>query len=122
MGDRAHVYVHEGDRPGVWIYTHWRGYELPELVRDALNTPQARARIHDTGYLTRILISQLTAGADPETGWGVDTVPSDTGDGHRVVDVDTAAGTVQLTVAGYGGLPVTVGQYTAGPAHWPGSD
>jgi hypothetical protein len=23
MGDRAHVYVHEGDRPGVWIYTHW---------------------------------------------------------------------------------------------------
>ncbi len=119
MGDRAHVYVHEGDRPGVWIYTHWRGYELPELVRDALNTPQARARMSDTGYLTRILITQLTAGADPETGWGVDTVPSDTGDGNRVVDVDTAAGLVRLDVAGRHGFSWAVDLYTAhGPIGW----
>lgn len=30
MGDRANVYVHEGDQPGVYLYTHWSGHELPE--------------------------------------------------------------------------------------------
>jgi len=119
MGDRAHVYVHEGNRPGVWIYTHWDGTRLPELVAKAIDTPVARGRLTDTGYLTRILINALTADAEPGLGWGVDTEPGDTGDGYRVVVIDTAAGTVQLTRQTEPvGPPLSVDQYVASQPSW----
>lgn len=98
MGDRAHVYIHEGITPGVWIYTHWSGTELPDLVSKALASPSARARWGDTMYLTRIVTESLLAGAsNAETGWGIGAQPGDTGDGHRVVDVDTHHAVVTLT-------------------------
>lgn len=119
MGDRAHVYVHEGDRAGVWIYTHWSGTRLPALVAAILDTPEARGRLNDTGYFTRILIDGLTADADPSLGWGVDTEPGDTTDGYRVVVIDTAVGTVQLTRQTEPvGPPLSVDQYVASRPTW----
>ena len=35
MGDRANVKFHDGEGV-VYLYTHWRGTELPQTVRDAM--------------------------------------------------------------------------------------
>lgn len=96
MGDRAHVYIHEGDRPGVYVYTHWHGTSLPEMVRQALATDAAQGRRTDIHYLTRIMIDSLTEGQDPALGWGVGAEPGDTSDRGRVVDVDVDKQTVTM--------------------------
>jgi len=79
MGDRANVYVVDQtisgtEVRGIFLYTHWRGYELPEHLRRALDSGTARARWGDSAYLTRILIHDLfenDRGGD--TGSGVST-------------------------------------------------
>lgn len=86
MGDRANVYVHEGNEPGVYLYTHWTGTELPETVRRAL---AREVRWDDTPYLTRIIFDEMTQGMHgQELGYGISAVVGD-GEG-RIVDVDTA--------------------------------
>lgn len=103
MGDRANVYIHEGDKPGVYVYTHWYGTELPDLVTAALETPNAKSRADDYPYLTRILIEDLltrTSSLGEATGWGVSTEVGD-GDG-RIVDVNVSfRNGVTVTYEGY---------------------
>jgi hypothetical protein len=93
VGDRANVYIHEGDRLGVYLYTHWDGTELPQITRDALATPRARSRRDDTAYLTRIVheyIVNNSGSIGSETGYGIS---ADVGDGEdRIVDIDTSYG------------------------------
>jgi hypothetical protein len=92
MGDRANVYVHEGDQPGVYLYSHWGGSTLPQVVRDAL----ARgARWDDGQYLTRIIFDILTTGhTGGTTGFGISARVGDGAD--RIVDVDTHAQRVTI--------------------------
>ena len=97
MGDRGHVYVHDGDRPGVYLYAHSAGSELPELVADGLEVGQGRWS--DMPYLTRIIFDEVIKGGGGVSnllGFGIDTRENDIGDGHRVVDVDTAEQAVTL--------------------------
>lgn len=101
MGDRANVYIHEGDNPGVYIYTHWYGTELPQMVKEALETPRAMERLTDCPYLTRILIEELTKNdTDSATGWGVS---AQVGDGEdRIVDINIPwSGDPVFTLKGY---------------------
>jgi hypothetical protein len=92
MGDRANVYVHEGDQPGVYLYSHWGGSTLPQVVRDAL----ARgARWDDPDYLTRIIFCEMVKGdVSGTTGYGIGARVGDGAD--RIVDVDTQAQRVTL--------------------------
>ena len=85
MGDRANVFVHSGDRPGVYLYTHWSGTELPEALRRALAN---RERWFDDQYLARIILDEMTAGRESVfTGYGISAY---CGDGeNRILDVDT---------------------------------
>lgn len=79
MGDRANIFVvdqtvSDTEVRGVYLYTHWRGYELPEYLRSVLNDLVTRRRWDDAPYLTRILIHGLfekDRGGD--TGSGVST-------------------------------------------------
>lgn len=99
MGDRANVYVHEGNKPGVYLYTHWEGSELPQTVVRALQ--RGRGRWDDVQYLTRIIFGEMV-GQDVygTTGYGIS---AEVGDGDdRIVDVDTA--TQQIRFKGYGDL------------------
>lgn len=100
MGDRANVYIHEGVRPGVYLYTHWAGTELPALVENALQVPRAQSRNNDGPYLTRILIEEII-GDDrgSETGWGVSTLIGDGED--RIVDVNITDNGPIVTLEGY---------------------
>jgi len=93
MGDRANVYVHEGPQPGVYLYTHWGGTELPDTLRTAL--ARGMGRWGDTPYLTRIIFSDMVRDdIDGSTGYGIS---ADLGDGaDRILDVDTVAYTVTV--------------------------
>ena len=123
MGDRAHVYVHHGDMPGVYLYTHWGAQRLPTVVRDAL---AHGARWDDPSYLTRIVVREMIRGSEDEsTGVGISAQGDDFGDGGRVVDVDTKQQTVVLChrwpdPVGLADA-VSIGEYAArtGPVSWP---
>lgn len=102
MGDRANVYIHEEDRPGVYVYTHYYGTELPQKVKAALETDRAKDRLTDSMHLTRILIEELTVNErDSSTGWGVGTQAGDGED--RIVDVQVSYFKPPVvTLKGYG--------------------
>jgi hypothetical protein len=117
MGDRANVYVHEGDEPDVYLYTHWSGYNLPETVRTALQ--RGAGRWNDPQYLTRIVFCEMI-GDDTQstTGFGISAFVGDGDD--RIVDVDTKGGTVTLTAYGAESAAVPIAEYVAAPsATWP---
>lgn len=93
MGNRADIYVHEGDAPGVYLYTHWEGDAVPHVVQRALISREGRNRWNDAPYLARIIFEQLIRGYErQETGFGISATRSD----GRLVKVDVAAQTVTL--------------------------
>lgn len=101
MGDRANVYVHEGDNPGVYLYTHWDGTELPQKVAKSLASPRGMSRRDDVAYLTRIIFEDMIADSlGEETGYGIS---ADVGDGDdRIVDVNVDfRGNTTVTLVGY---------------------
>jgi hypothetical protein len=59
MGDRGNIYVqmseNNGD-DGVYLYTHWCGSCVKDIVYNAL---QRRQRWDDPAYLTRILFCEM---------------------------------------------------------------
>lgn len=89
MGNRANIYVADQtedpltkERAGIFLYTHWNGSEWPERLRRALAA--GRGRWGDPQYLTRILIREVFAELDGDTGGGVST---EIGDGNGVAIV-----------------------------------
>jgi len=93
MGDRGDIYVHEGELPGVYLYTHWDGHKLPSVVQRTLISREGRERWNDAPYLTRIMFEQLIRGYErQETGFGISAQRSD----GRMIKVDVAAQTVTL--------------------------
>ena len=89
MLDRAHG--KEG-APGVFLYSHWSGSELPYIAAYALNTPAARGRSTDLPYLTRIMadaLSMHSGGPGNEVGMGISLGICDNEHPILVFDVTT---------------------------------
>ena len=77
MGDRANVKViaYEGD-PGVYLYTHCSGDDLPMMIKSAL---AKKWRWDDGAYLARIVFCEMVVGSEQgETGFGISTIPEGT--------------------------------------------
>lgn len=92
MGDRGCIVVdHDNDYFGpVVLYTHWGATNLPHYLQAAL---RKQARWNDPDYLTRIIVEELSAGANSDvTGVGIGTTVA--GDAWRVIDVDVSAKTL----------------------------
>lgn len=85
MGDRANVCVRQdGSDLGVYLYTHWGGYALPEHLRVAL---AKHWRWDDAQYLTRIVFDVMTENSHgAETGYGITSQVWDGDDRVLVVD------------------------------------
>lgn len=106
MGDRANAYVHEGDVPGVYLYTHWDGTELPATVVRALR--RSEDRWGDGPYLTRVIFSEMIKDdVSGTTGYGISAALGDGDD--RIVDVDVAA----QRVTDYDGHTVSFKEFAA---------
>jgi hypothetical protein len=94
MGDRGNIVVlqhgygyGDGDAPdgAIYLYTHWRGSELPSLLATGLD--RGRSRWTDEPYLTRIIFDALTGGDHETTGFGISTRLGD--NEHPILVVDT---------------------------------
>jgi len=93
MGDRANIHVRRGnDDPGVYLYTHWRGSELPFILQDALSK---RWRWDDGAYLARIIFDTMTEFSHgQESGFGISSTIED--GASRVLVVNTETKTVSF--------------------------
>lgn len=128
MGDRANIVIKQPESiDRIYLYTHWSGSELPEIVREALNSPEGRARWSDHAYLTRVLFCTLTREAEAnnqrETGYGISTAPPDN-DGYPFIVIDVEAQTITFEHAKNGtavGQSFTFDQYARQPSEmsWP---
>jgi hypothetical protein len=94
MGDRANIIVNQGDSGKIYLYTHWNGYRLPEILMNALGREE---RWDDEPYLTRIIASEVireSGGIDSETGSGITTYMTD-GE-YAVIEVSVDKQTVSM--------------------------
>ena len=82
MGERGQIKIDK-----VYLYTHWRGFALKEILAEALSK---KWRWSDKEYLTRIIFDVMTKNErDTETGYGIGTnMHFDLGYPLLVVDVD----------------------------------
>lgn len=99
MGDRANLIIHmEAPNPPVWIYTHWNGTELPDMLATALELPAAVSRVGDPAYFARIVFCSFmhqTDDLDGGTGWGISTCEQD--NEHDYIHLDAMTGAVAIT-------------------------
>lgn len=105
MGDRANVVIDDsGER--VYLYTHWGGMELPQVVQGAL---AKRQRWDDAPYLARIVFCAMVKGQeDEETGYGISTSPPD--NEHPLIVLDCRNKKVKLEAYGGGFADPLVGR------------
>lgn len=89
MGDRANIYLTTTAAPerGLYLYTHWSGYEWPEELREALLFGEGRW--NDSQYLARIITSRVFRDlVDDQTGGGLSLDIGDNEYPITVVDLD----------------------------------
>ncbi len=96
MGDRGNIVIKQfGSDERVYLYTHWRGTELPTILRDALASEAGRRRWNDNVYLARIIFTEMQRNArDPELGFGISTRLTD--NEHPILVVDCEAREVRV--------------------------
>ena len=78
MGDRGNVVVGTEDGE-VFLYSHWRGSDLVNIVKKSLKTDRARRRWRNAAYLARILFQDMVGDDDTEFGYGISPLPPYTG-------------------------------------------
>jgi hypothetical protein len=77
MGDRGNIVLLQqgGEHNPLYLYTHWSGVELPQLLQRAL---RRRERWTDESYLARIIFCTMIEGYERRsTGFGISTYPID---------------------------------------------
>ena len=92
-GDRAHIILTNGyntpDKTSIFLYTHWEGYRLHEILGAALK--RGESRWDDPAYLSRIIASELFRESDINgtTGAGLGTTMMEgSSNNDLVVDLD----------------------------------
>ena len=86
MGDRANIILKQEEGDKIYLYTHWGGYKIKQVVADALD--RGRDRWSDEPYLNRIIFSELVK-EDIEglSGYGLSTSIDDGEDNCVEVDI-----------------------------------
>lgn len=89
MGERRNIELVYDGKHSIFLYTHWLGVELPQILATALDSEEGRARWDDDSYLARIIFSHMTKNASsPETGFGIAPYPVDMNYPNIRVDFD----------------------------------
>ena len=109
MGDRANIFLVdtnvEAEKPvtGIYLYTHWAGYEWPERLRKALVA--GSVLWGDEPYVQRIIISRVFADIhESVTGGGVSTWLGD--HSYPIIICNTVDNYVAFAPEGREGFPV----------------
>ena len=88
MGDRNNIKItyHTGD--SIYLYGHWIGDEIREIVANAVETS---GRVEDESYFARVLFCAMVAESDDlrgETGYGIAPYPPDQDANNKMVHID----------------------------------
>ena len=76
MGDRGNIVMVEESGNQIYLYSHWAGTELPEILQKAL--VRGKNRWDDESYLARIIFSEMIQkDILSETGYGISTYRCD---------------------------------------------
>ena len=93
MGDRGNIVLNYGSGRLIYLYTHWQGSHLSEILRAALS--RGRSRWGDASYLARIVFSEMIGVEALEvTGFGLS--PYLTDNEHDLLVVDLVGSRVLL--------------------------
>lgn len=100
MGDRANIAVkqsggkqEDGSPIFVYLYSHWGGSELPQILQQALK--RGDDRWTDEAYLTRIIFCEMVQDELMDTtGYGIAVSPPD--NEHDIIYVDCKMQTVTI--------------------------
>jgi len=71
MGERGAVQFLFEDGQSVYLYTHWQGDNLRELVQRGLKGVAAADRFHDPAYAVHTMMAMMWEGDSYLQGWGV---------------------------------------------------
>jgi len=99
MGARGNIAIKQSGDVRIYFYTHWRGSELPKILRDALG--RGKNRWDDPAYLARMIFDEMTSGEKGETGFGISTEVQDNEYPILVVNPDERV----ITIDGIGSGP-----------------
>ena len=90
MGCRAQVHIKDTN---VYLYTHWNGNTLADVVRRAIIRGYERS--DDPEYLARIIFCEMVKGdIDGTTGYGIGTTPN--ADNEWLIEVSCRNQTVVI--------------------------
>jgi hypothetical protein len=93
MGDRGNIVLDFGSERFIYLYTHWQGSHLAQILRAALS--RGRDRWGDPSYLARIVFSEMIRDEVLEvTGFGLS--PHLTDNEHDLLVVDLVGSRVLL--------------------------
>jgi len=90
MGDRNNIKITYSNGQSVYLYSHWGGSQLREIVSSALETS---GRVTDESYFARVLFSKMivsggTRDIDSETGYGIAPYVVDQDSYNKMIHVD----------------------------------
>lgn len=69
MGDRGNIVVKEDNENPIYLYTHWGGYKIKDILKNALSR---KLSWNDGPYLTRIIFCEMIKkDVNGETGFGI---------------------------------------------------
>ena len=72
MGSRGHIGIVQSNNPTpIYVYTHWRGYDIRAILAEGLLKAQEEGRLTDETYATRIIFDVLTGCTGESTGYGI---------------------------------------------------
>jgi len=90
MGDRNNVKITYRTGDSVYLYSHWTGSDLADIVRDAL---QDSGRVNDESYFARVIFSRMVKDdIEGETGYGIAPYAPDQDASNRMVHIDYTTG------------------------------
>jgi hypothetical protein len=89
MGDRNNIKITYSNGQSLYLYSHWGGSELREIVSSALETS---GRVTDESYFARVLFSRMLMEGDPgldgETGYGIAPYVVDQDSYNKMIHID----------------------------------
>jgi len=86
MGDRNNIKITYSNGQSIFLYSHWGGSQLEEIVTNALDTS---GRVTDESYFTRVLFSRMIeSDIHGETGYGIAPYVVDQDANNKMIHID----------------------------------
>lgn len=90
MGDRNNIKITYSTGDSVYLYGHWIGDQLREIVAEAVEQGE---RLEDESYFARILFCRMVTSGGPKdiynaTGYGIAPYPVDQDANNKMVHID----------------------------------